>query len=70
MKKENKKKILLVGIGAIGVCGLGYVLRKYHVEINDLKGDIDILRYNSELDGIAIDFLLDLTNCQSDKEDN
>lgn len=54
MKKEDKKKMLLIGIGAIGLCGLGYMLRKYRIEINDLKGDIDILRYHSEQDGIAM----------------
>lgn len=57
MKKEDKKKMLLIGIGAIGLCGLGYMLRKYHIEINDLKGDIDILRYHSEQDGMAIEQL-------------
>lgn len=58
MKKEDKKKMILIGIGVIGVCGLGYMLRKYHIEINDLKGEIDILRYHSELDNMAIDQIL------------
>ena len=59
MKKEDKKKMLLIGIGAIGLCGLGYMLRKCHIEINDLKGDIDILRYHSEQDTVAIQQLRD-----------
>ena len=59
MKKEDKKKMLLIGIGAIGLCGLGYMLRKYHIEINDLKGDIDILRYHSEQDTVVIQQLRD-----------
>ena len=59
MKKEDKKKILLIGIGATGLCGLGYMLRKYHIEINDLKGDIDILRYHLEQDAVAIQQLRD-----------
>ena len=57
MKKEDKKKMLLIGIGAIGLCGLGYMMRKYHIEINDLKGNIDILRYHLEQDGMSIDQL-------------
>ena len=59
MKKEDKKKMLLIGIGTIGLCGLGYMLRKYHIEINVLKGDIDILRYHSEQDGLVIQQLRD-----------
>ena len=57
MKKEDKKKMLLIGIGAIGLCGLVYMMRKYHIEINDLKGNIDILRYHLEQDGMSIDQL-------------
>lgn len=59
MKKEDKKKMLLIGIGAIGLCGLGYMLRKYHIEIDDVRGDIDILRYHLEQDSVAIQQLRD-----------
>ena len=59
MKKEDKKKMLLMGIGAIGLCGLGYMLRKYHIEINDLRDELAILNYHSNLDRITIQQLRD-----------
>lgn len=49
-EKIDKKKILFVGMSAIGVCWLGYTLRKYSIEINDLYDELAILNYHSKLD--------------------
>lgn len=57
MKKVDKKKILFVGMSAIGVCWLGYTLRKYSIEINDIRDDLAILHYHSNLDRITINQL-------------